>query len=94
MLQCDELGDALKILNRILTDSYARWPHIPLPGRTLYLEVGMCVCALRRGGGLCVWASYLESGIYIHMCIFHVEYTYTHIIILSGGSATSSGKTV
>ena len=83
MLQCVELGDALEIHDRVLTDFYARRPHmyIPLPGRTRYLEVGMCMSYVEVV--VCVYGHLTWSGIYIHMCIFHVRYTYTHIIIPS-----------
>ena len=56
--------------------------YIPLPGRTLYFDVRVYVCVLRRGGGLCV-LSILPGEWYIHTHVYiqisHVGYTYTHI---------------
>ena len=81
MLQCVELGDALEIHDRIISDFYAGRPHIhtPLPGRTLYLEVGMCVLHIEVV--VCVYGHLTWRVVYTYiiMCIYHVRYTYTHI---------------
>ena len=80
MLQCVDLGDALEIHERIISDFYAGWPHIHTPpGRTLYLEVGMCVSYLEVV--VCVYGHLTWRVVYAYiiMCIYHVGYTYTHI---------------
>jgi len=42
----------LKYVREYLLSMQDGHTYIPPPGRTLYLEVGMCVCVLCRGGGL------------------------------------------
>ena len=67
VLQCVKLGNALVIHDRIISDFYARRLHIhtPLPGRTLYFEVGTCVLYIEVV--VCVYA-------YGHL-IWRVVYT-------------------
>ena len=84
MLQCVELGDALEIHDRIISDFYAGQPHIhtPLPGRTLYLEVGTCVLYIEVV--VCVYAyGHLIWRVvytYIIMCIYHVAWIHIHTL--------------
>ena len=78
VLQCVELGDAIEIRERIISDFYAGHN----PSRKDTLPWGRNVCVLRRGGGLCVLSIlpaewYIHTHVYIH--ISHVGYTYTHI---------------
>ena len=53
--------------------------YIPPPGRTLYLEVGMCVWYVEMV--VCVHMGILsgECMVYTHICVYSMLDTHTHI---------------
>ena len=81
VLQCVELGDALEIHDRIISDFYARRPHIhtPLPGRTLYLEVGTCVLYIEVVVCVYAYGHLTWRVVYTYICVYIMLNTHTHI---------------
>ena len=84
VLQCVELGDALEIHDRIISDFYAGQPHIhtPLPGRTLYLEVGTCVLYIEVVVCVYAYGHLTWRVVYTYICVYTMlhGYTYKHYI--------------